>query len=126
MFRREDVGEGLAAMIETFTFEQARQIAERHWETGIWTKVIKKPTAWVLHIELADDPPQVAVFTTFEEAAAQLDAFKADIFDPSQNVEQARACIFHCGSYGWGDEVGIEVSRREKSGTSIPALNSPE
>jgi hypothetical protein len=27
---------GLAAMIETFTFEQAKQIAERHWETGVW------------------------------------------------------------------------------------------
>jgi hypothetical protein len=27
---------GLAAMIEALTFEQAKQIAERHWETGAW------------------------------------------------------------------------------------------
>lgn len=27
---------GLAAMIETLTFEQAKGIAARHWGTGVW------------------------------------------------------------------------------------------
>jgi hypothetical protein len=36
MFHRPDGGEGRAATIWTATFEQAKQIAEQHWETGIW------------------------------------------------------------------------------------------
>ena len=94
MFHRPDGRKGLATTIFTLTFEQAKQIAEWHWETGIWAPLVKQSTAWVLHIEFADDRPHVAAFNTFDEAAAQLDAFKASEFGPSQDARLLRARIF--------------------------------
>jgi hypothetical protein len=64
----------------------------------------------VLIIEFADNPPRVAVFNTFDEAEAQLDAFEVSVFDPPQNDGLDRtllhARIFECDTNGsWGTEI---------------------
>jgi hypothetical protein len=55
---------------------------------------------YVLYIEYADDPPRVAVFSTFDEAEGYLDALEVSVFDPPQNDGMdwtvLRARIFEC------------------------------
>ena len=79
---------------------------------------MKNPTTYVLSIELADDPPRVAVFDTFAEAEAQLDAFEVSVFDPPKNERLdrtvLRARIFDCKGDGWGTEVDIRAARERK------------
>lgn len=68
--------------------------------------------SYVLFIELADDPPRVAVFDSLDEAEAILDAFEVTVFDPPQNdgLDRAllRARIFDC--------KGVSLSFEYKSG----------
>ena len=89
------------------------------------------PTTFVLYIEFADDPPRVAVFDTFDEAEAHLDAFEVSVFDPPRNDELDRALlrarIFKCNGVsiafnykggdcsGWGTEVDIHAAREAAS-----------
>ena len=50
------------------------------------------PTTFVLFIEFADDPPRVAVFNTFDEAEAHLDAFEVSV----STHRKTMGWIAHC------------------------------